>query len=292
MIISHIIGGLGNQMFQYATARALSLKRGTPLFLDVQDFAGYKLHNGYELDRIFALEASLASRSELKAVLGWRAYSIIRRRLFRNDLIKFRGAHLFVDTQFKSWREIHAVPDNCYLMGNWQTEKYFDEYRQTILNDFTFIKQLDGLNLKVADAIKTTNAISLHVRRGDYVSNASSLAFHGVCSLEYYRKAIEFMVNSVHNPTFFIFSDDMQWVRENITLEYPCTFVDFNTGSNSYNDMHLMSLCKHHIIANSSFSWWGAWLNRSERKIVIAPQQWFAADFDSSNIIPSEWIKL
>lgn len=292
MIISHIIGGLGNQMFQYAAARALSLKKGVPLYLDVQDFSGYSLHNGYELNRIFALGAQLASKRELRYVLGWRAFSVIRRRLFRNDLAKLRGNKLFVDTQFKSWREINRVPDNCYLMGNWQTEKYFDEYREIILKDFTFLNELSEVNQNIAEKIKSTNSVSLHVRRGDYVSNATSLAFHGVCSLDYYRKAIELVVKTVNNPTFYIFSDDMQWVRENIKLEHPCFYVDFNKGSESYNDMHLMSLCKHHIIANSSFSWWGAWLNRDEDKIVIAPQQWFVADFDSSDIIPNKWIKL
>lgn len=112
MVISHIIGGLGNQMFQYAAARALSLKKGVSLHLDVQDFSGYSLHNGYELDRVFALDVQLAGRREIGSVLGWRAFSSIRRRLFRSDLAKLRGGNLFVDTQFKSWSEINSVPDN------------------------------------------------------------------------------------------------------------------------------------------------------------------------------------
>ena len=292
MIISHIIGGLGNQMFQYASGRALSLERGVPFKLDTQDFEGYALHNGFELDRIFEVQAPLAEESDIKSVLGWRAHPLFRRRLFRKQLEILRGSRLFVDTQFSSWREIAEVPDHCYLMGNWQTEMYFKKHEETIRSDLSFKRPLVDKNRTVADQIGDSVAVSLHVRRGDIAANPASLAFHGLCSLEYYKRAVDHITARVANPEFYIFSDDMPWVKENISISHPCHYIDHNKGSESYNDMHLMSLCRHHIIANSSFSWWGAWLNPKEEKIVVAPALWFSAEFDSSDIIPSNWVKL
>lgn len=292
MIISYIIGGLGNQMFQYAVGRALALERGVPFRVDIQGFATYALHNGYELDRLFNIKAQTASNDDLRTVLGWRSCSFVRRQLFRQQMIKFRGPRLFVDTQFNSWRQIVEVPDNCYLMGNWQTENYFEKAEEIIRADFSFRLPAYGRNAELAETISNSTAVSLHVRRGDIAANPSSLAFHGLCSLDYYRRAIEYVTARVANPTFYVFSDDIPWARENLRLDHPCHYIDHNHGAESYNDMRLMSLCRHHIIANSSFSWWGAWLNQQRDKIVVAPKRWFAADFDSSDIVPDAWIKM
>jgi hypothetical protein len=292
MIISHLIGGLGNQMFQYAAARALSLKRNVPLYLDVQDFNGYALHNGYELNDVFNINTQLAGNAELKGVLGWRACSPIRKKLYRPQLSKFRGKRMVVDTQFSSWRQLNEMPNDCYLMGNWQTEHYFNDCQEVIRADFSFRLPSTSINAALKEQINNVMAISLHVRRGDYLANPSSLAFHGLCSLDYYRRAISYISDRVVNPVFYIFSDDIPWVRENLSIEFPCHYVDHNNGDQSYNDMRLMSLCQHHIIANSSFSWWGAWLNPSIDKIVIAPSQWVLSDFDTSDIVPSSWVKL
>lgn len=292
MFISHIIGGLGNQMFQYASGRALSLDREVPHRVDTQDFEGYALHNGYELNRVFNINPQSASHSDLRSVLGWRSPSFIRRRLFRDDMVWLRGPNLIVDTQLASWTELSDVPDDCYLMGNWQTEKYFQNAEETIRSDFSFKTPLIGKNKEIADRMLGRQAVSLHVRRGDMAKNATSLAFHGLCTLEYYQRAVEYVISRIAQPEFFIFSDDIPWAKNNIKLEHPCHFVDFNAGSESYNDMHLMSLCRHHIIANSSFSWWGAWLNPGKDKIVVAPQRWFAVEYDALNIVPPGWIKL
>ena len=289
MIISHLIGGLGNQMFQYAASRALSLERDERLYLDVQDFKDYALHNGYELSRVFNVNTQLAGNMELKKVLGWRAYSPIRRKLYRPQLSKLRGKYMFVDTQFSSWHQINETPNDCYLMGNWQSEHFFENFVETIRDDFSFRLPPTGLNAVLAEKIDNDVAISLHVRRGDYVSNPSSLAFHGLCSVEYYRRAANYIASRVSNPVFYIFSDDISWARNNLLLGYPCYYVDHNKAGESYNDMRLMSLCKHHIIANSSFSWWGAWLNKRTDKIVVAPQCWVLSDFDTSDLIPVSW---
>lgn len=292
MIISHLIGGLGNQMFQYAASRALSIERDVPLYLDIQDFQSYALHNGYELERVFNISTPLAGDTELKKVLGWRAHTPVRKKLYRPQLARFRGHHLFVDTQFSSWRQIERVPNDCYLMGHWQTEQYFLKYQKTIRADFSFRHPPIGRNAELVAQVNNSMAVSLHVRRGDYVANPTSLAFHGLCSLDYYHHAIEYIVSRVTNPMFYVFSDDIGWVRDNLKIDHPCHYVDHNGGKESYNDMRLMSLCRHHIIANSSFSWWGAWLNSRADKIVVAPQRWVQSDFDTSDIVPSSWIKI
>jgi len=292
MIIAHLIGGLGNQMFQYAASRALSLKRNLPLYLDVQDFKDYALHNGYELSRVFNLNTKIAGKSELKEVLGWRRYTSIRKKLYRPQLSKFRGMRMFVDTQFFSWHQINEVPNSCYLMGNWQTEQYFKDFQAEIRADFSFKIPPVGCNVSLIKSISNEMAVSLHVRRGDYVANPSTLAFHGLCPQDYYQRAIEYISANIVDPVFYIFSDDISWARENLNLKHPCHYVDHNKGDESYNDMRLMSLCKHHIIANSSFSWWGAWLNPMPEKIVIAPQKWVISNFDTSDIVPIDWIKI
>lgn len=292
MIISHMIGGLGNQMFQYAAGRALSLARGAPLRLDTQDFEGYTLHNGFELHRIFDIDAQVADRKDVRQVLGWRAFDPLRRKLFHQRFLRFRGESLFVDSLSNQLYDFADMPGACYLMGNWQSERYFAQVADTIRANFSFKVLPSGRNAELADLIGKTTAVSLHVRRGDIASNPASLAVHGLCSLDYYRRAIEYVTAKVAKPEFVIFSDDIAWVRENLHVDYPCHYVDHNMGLESYNDMRLMSLCHHHIIANSSFSWWGAWLNPNMDKIVVAPQRWFAANYDSSDIVPSSWIQM
>jgi Glycosyl transferase family 11 len=279
-------------MFQYAASRALSLTRGVPLRLDTQDFDGYTLHNGFELHRIFNIDAQLANALDVRQVLGWRAFSPLRRKLFHQRFVSFRGKNLFVDSLFNHRYHLADMPDLCYLMGNWQSERYFAQVADTIRADFSFKALPSGRNAVLAELIGNTTAVSLHVRRGDIASNPASLAVHGLCSLEYYRQAIDYVATRLAKPEFVIFSDDMAWVRENLHVDYSCHYVDHNKGLESYNDMRLMSLCHHHIIANSSFSWWGAWLNPNRAKIVVAPQRWFAANYDSSDIVPSSWIQM
>ena len=199
---------------------------------------------------------------------------------------------MFVDSLSNHRYHLVDMPDTCYLMGNWQSERYFAQVADTIRADFSFKALPSGRNAELADLIGKTTAVSLHVRRGDIASNPASLAVHGLCSLDYYRRAIEYVATRVAKPEFVIFSDDMAWVLENLHVDYPCHYVDHNKGLESYNDMRLMSLCHHHIIANSSFSWWGAWLNPDRDKIVVAPQCWFAANYDSSDIVPASWAQM
>ena len=293
MIISKIIGGLGNQMFQYATGRAVSSRLSTPLHLDVSGFTGYKLHQGFELTRVFACDPELATAAEVRNLLGWRASAFAQRILPHIDARWIRRGNLVIEPHHHYWPEINTIRDNVYLSGYWQSERYFRDISETIRADFTFRQPLSEFNAELADEILHRNAVSVHVRRGDYVTDPKTNAVLGVCSLDYYRAAISHMSEHLESPEFFVFSDDISWVKENLQFGFPYTFVDHNRGQESYNDMRLMSLCSHHIIANSSFSWWGAWLNPRVEKIVIAPKKWFSdTNRARRDLIPSDWLEI
>lgn len=292
MIITKIIGGLGNQMFQYAAGRALSLRNNTDLALDVSGFKNYKLHQGFEFPRLFNQHYAIATQTDIFKMLGWQTPSLVRRVLARKQFASLRHASFIAEPHYQYWSGINNTPKNCYLSGYWQSEKYFGDVSAQIREDFTFVLPLEGKNAELSERIVESNAISLHIRRGDYVSNQQTTATHGLCSIDYYQEAIRYIAERVQDPQFFVFSDDIAWVRDNLKIDFPHHYVDHNSGAQSYNDMRLMSLCQHHIIANSSFSWWGAWLNPSVAKIVIAPKKWFVTDTDTSDLYPSGWITL
>ncbi len=292
MVISNIIGGLGNQMFQYAAGRALALRQGTDYFLDISGFGNYGLHQGFELQRIFSCPAKIASRSDVKNMLGWQSSPWIRRILSQPAFASLRRKELLVEPHFRYWAEINAAPANSYLLGYWQSEKYFEDRAAIISSDFTFRRPLDKRNEEIISLINQCNAVSLHVRRGDYAKNPKTLAVLGLCSLAYYHAAVKYVADRIESPHFFIFSDDIEWVMENLRMDFPCEFIDHNKGKESYRDMQLMSLCRHHITANSSFSWWGAWLNPSTDKIVIVPRKWFTNGNSVEDLFPQTWVKL
>jgi hypothetical protein len=292
MIISNIIGGLGNQMFQYAFGRARSLELGVQLKLCTANFKDYKLHQGFELARIFSAAFSMVSEEDFNRMLGWRRFPISQRVLARPLASFLRGKHLIIEPHFAFWPDSASVADDSFLMGYWQSEKYFSPYAQVIRKDFAFATHLSGSNLQLANRIEAVNSVSLHVRRGDYVTDPRTRAIIQVCDLQYYEVAVTRIANDVIAPEFFVFSDDIEWAAANLKLPGPSTFICHNVGNDSYIDMRLMSLCKHHIIANSSFSWWGAWLNPSNNKIVIAPKRWFVDESMATDIYPDKWLQL
>jgi hypothetical protein len=293
LIIARIIGGLGNQMFQYAAARALALARGQQLLLDVSGYDDYRLHHGFELRRVFRCQPELAGRDDVRKILGWRAAPLARRLLSRRALAGLRGRAFIVEPHFHYWPGIRAVPEAAYLQGYWQSEKYFAQAAAEIRADFAFRQPMSEANAAWAERIGRRNAVSLHVRRGDYLLDPKTQALLGACSPEYYLKAVGHIAARVAAPEFFVFSDDIAWARDNLDIGFPCHCIDHNRGAESYNDMRLMSLCRHHILANSSFSWWGAWLNPRTDKIVVAPRRWFAADgVCSDDLVPEEWVRL
>lgn len=268
MIVVRLIGGLGNQLFQYALGRTVALRHGTELKLDVWHFGEYKLH-AYALSAL-QITAGIAYPPEMAGM----------------PEVKEPYLH-FVP-------EMLEVPDGTYLKGYWTTEKYFLPIRDHLLAEFQVRTPLQGRDLLVAERMRRTESVSLHIRRSDYVAGTYSDQILEPCPLDYYDRAVSALTRQVQNPEFFIFSDDPGWVREHLKLPYPMTMVDHNTAETNYEDLRLMSLCRHNIIANSTFSWWGAWLNRHAEKVVIGPSKWFThrARNTDKDIVSDAWIRV
>lgn len=279
-------------MFQYAAGRALSLANDTSLKLDISNFKGYQLHQGFELERVFNCRAELANGADIQGVLGWQNSPMVRKVLLRNRMSRFRSKHFVLEPHFSYWGGLRNVPSDCYIMGYWQSEKYFLEAAVHIRSDFVFRCPMSAQNSELAEQIKQEKSVSLHVRRGDYVSSPQTNATHGVCSIDYYNMAIQYVKERLEGSCFFVFSDDIEWVKANLKIDSPCIYVDHNRGLESYNDMRLMALCQHHIIANSSFSWWGAWLSSHSEQIVVAPKRWFANDTNIQDLHAPDWVPL
>lgn len=293
-IIVRIHGGLSNQLFQYALGRALSSKTQKELFLTWVPFA--KDPWEYCLP-YFNIKGKMAKDSYLFGFVGLRK----RQKLFDNlyHYTKRLKLHRVLFPFYHVEKAFHFDPNileknGGYFEGFWQTEKYFKNIEDDIRKEITLIKPLSGYSQKIMEMIRNSSAVSLHVRRGDYITRPDAAVFHGTCSLEYYKNAIEHISKKVSLPHFFLFSDDPEWTRENFKwLPFPFTCVK-NPSEKNYEDLILMSSCKHHIIANSSFSWWGAWLNSRKDKIVIAPEKWFAnaPKNDTRDLLPETWIKM
>ncbi|MCF7817351.1 MAG: alpha-1,2-fucosyltransferase [Kiritimatiellales bacterium] len=277
MIVVRITGGLGNQMFQYAFARALQ-SRGKNVIVQWHGHRTKSRHNGWELDTVFKNPLSdkikMANRSSILNAAAWFMRKTDRRREPKN--IGFSP---------------ECLDATCgYLDGYWQTEKYFADIDHTIREDFQF-KSLEGeKNIQLQERIASEPCVSVHVRRGDYL-NHSDLS--GVCGTDYYNKAFLRLDEEHPGCTPIVFSDDIPFCRELFGARKP-VFVGWNQHENSWMDMALMGLCKHHIIANSSFSWWGAWLAPSQKGVVVAPSRWYADAGETANphICPDNWIKL
>lgn len=291
MIVSRLIGGLGNQMFQYATGRALALKRNEEFFVDIIDFENYTLHNGYALDKPFRMRPSVANEKLIKENFGWKFSHSFRCMQPRLRLSRLTPQYID-EPHFQHWPGLSLSPTPCYISGYWQSEKYFLQFEETIRSDFAFLPFSSVMNEEISKKIFDSKSVAIHIRRGDYANDQKTSSVHGLCSIDYYQHAIAKIKEFVPKPHFFFFSDDIQWAKENLPVDDPHEFVSNNQGAESYNDMHLMSLCKHNIIANSSFSWWGAWLNSSSEKLVIAPKQWFSAPTATADLLPNDWICL
>lgn len=291
LLIGDICGGLGNQMFQYAAYKSLCITTSRDLVLAIDSFQDYPLYNGYELERVFGIKAKLADRN-ISEYLGLFSNTKIRKLL--RKLPKFFRPKWFICEPTVSFSSNNKIQHpKVYAHGYWQGEKFFSSHQGLIRNEFEFTKPLPQALAPMAKQIVGVNSISIHVRRGDYVSNSKANKFHGLCTIEYYKKAVNLMNQHVSEPFYFIFTDDPVWAKETITpILKNVMLVEGNVGPNSYVDMQLMSLCKHNIIANSTFSWWGAWLNKNKEKTVIAPSRWFVDKKNHEVIVPSSWVKL
>ena len=296
MIICNIQGGLGNQMFQYAMGLSLALDANQEIKFSVDSLLHYGAHNGFELSRVFNLKIPTANKEDLENILGsLRSQVILRRILSLKFAHIFRGQKFFAENSKGNYSELLLRLDgDLYLQGYWQSEEYFSKNAEHIRKVFNFPGEMSGKNLELLHQFQECDAVSIHVRRGDYARNPKALKTHGLCSLEYYDSAIHSIQNRVKNPHYYVFTDDADWVAATLLGKYPnMSVINHNTALNSFYDMRLMSVCKHHIIANSSFSWWGAWLNSSNEKIVIAPRQWFVDKRRNAGyLLPSSWERM
>ncbi len=287
MIIVKLIGGLGNQLFQYALGRSLAYLNKTELKLDITNFESYEPHS-YNL-KYFNILENLTTKKE---VGRFKKYKKKNGKIWflYNRFVADKSKYV-QEQRFDFDPSILDIKADAYLDGYWQTEKYFKEIEDDLRKELTLKKPLSSYSKSIGDEISKTNAVSLHVRRGNLVTNPIYTAFHGFCSPEYYQNAIELIAKRVSSPHFFIFSDDYEWVVENFkSLQYPFTCIK-NGDDKNYEDLILMSMCKHNIIANSSFSWWGAWLNPKKNKIVVAPKKWSNAPKNNTkDLLPDGWI--
>jgi hypothetical protein len=290
------MGGLGNQMFQYAVARRLAHVHNTQVKFDLSWFAHQsESTRHYELDR-FRLKQSFITNSD--RVRFPKAPITKISRIFKAIQSKFQTLgpyQLILEKSLAFDPRILSLPDNIALMGYWQSYRYFNDIRSIIIEDFSLTESLTAQDMAIVDKIEKVPSVAIHIRRGDYVNSPKTSSVHGCCSAAYYQRAMEYISQRIERPHFFVFSDDMGWAKQNIQTRHQITFVDHNWPDYGRRDMTLMRLCKHNIIANSSFSWWAAWLNTSSKKIVIGPKKYYVnkvKNRHAKDLFPPNWVRL
>jgi len=329
MIIVRINGGLGNQLFQYAAARRLVHKHDTTLKLDISDLVNdfnyhiyglkyfnfkEKFSNTTDIIRYFPSEGLKRITSKLPGVglvnrlfykKLWDKPDSLKRRYCNYDP-NFKETISLLEGRVLSQRFFHFdpevldAPDNVYMTGSFISEKYFMDIKEIILEELTFKPEQSNVDIAVNKIINDTESVSIHIRRGEIVEESQNQPTYNFIHYDYYKKCINYIADNVKNPRFFVFSDDMDWVKTNFKIPFPTEYVDHNYDAIDYRvdsgadfqDMRLMSQCKHNIITNSSFSWWGAWLNRNNKKLVCAPKEFNRIwNFDNKDIVPDNWVK-
>ena len=269
LIIVKLLGGLGNQLFQYAAARRLSYKHNAVLKID-NSYFGKDESRAYNLSA-FNVKEEFATSEEIE-------------HLARHNVV--------IEKHFHFEPRILLLPDNVYMVGYWQSEKYFKDIEPIIRQELTVRIPQAGKNKEIATKIQKTQSVSLHIRRGDSVYSRRA-SYHGICSLRYYQRCVSCIAKRVSLAHFFIFSDDILWAKEHLHLSFPMTFVEHNDDLTNYEDLRLMSQCKHNVVANSTFSWWGAWLNSNMEKIVCVPKKWFRGwrpRTNTKDLFPHSWV--
>lgn len=300
MEIVSLSGGIGNQMFQYAFLLAKQ-KRNQKIKFTSSFFKYFaNVHNGFELNRVFTLSSNNENNNFFTSKIIWVASKIAilkNRKGYYKTIVFFLS---IIKALFIVFEEREGVYNAKALKkrkgfilywGYWQSENYFSSIRTDILKSFTFDQMMmSDKSASALSLIEKTNSISVHIRRGDYLHSDNLILFGNICTTEYYSNAINTAKEKIKDPVFFIFSNDIKWVKENLQIP-DSYYIDWNEKEDSWQDMFLMSKCKHNIIANSTFSWWGAWLNQNTQKIVISPDHFYNG-IDAPDLIPDSWIKI
>ena len=291
MIITRLNGGLGNQLFQYAMGRRAALHADLPYYIDIEKYKTCTLRK-FGL-KPFNIQAQIATHADNQQLHIYRKKDPIA--LLHAFLDKFRPLHkrrIIKEPSFRFQPDLLNIKSPVYIDGDWQSPKYFEDAGDTVRKDLELTVDLNDANQRMLQQIQNSpESLSIHIRRGDLVSDAHTNQTHGTTSLDYYDKALSELAKHLQNPIAFLFSDDHQWAQANLkTPGIKLIPVDHNPPELDFADLHLMSHCQHHIIANSTFSWWAAWLSRSENKKVYYPKAWFRAQHhDTSDLFPESW---
>ena len=284
MVIVRLKGGLGNQMFQYALGLKLR-SLGREVRFDLRDYRGEtEAAKRFQLP-LFGVSCPQAAEAELRRFgQGQSLAGRIERKLGR-------GAGKVYEEDLDAGYQPQVLEmTEAYLDGYWQTERYFRDIRGEVLRSFVFPALQEERNRRLLSRIRGSQAVSVHIRRGDYLAAGNAKVYQGICTLQYYQKAIEYLRKKMDSPLFFFFSDDPAWVRENF-CEPDMVLAEGNTAETAIWDMYLMTQCKANIVANSSFSWWGAWLNENSGKLVVSPARW-QANHEVLDFICDDWIRM
>lgn len=273
-IVTALHGGLGNQLFQYSVARALAHRLQVPLYLDTRFYKNNSFR-AYLLDKFNHTGKVLHNYEQLPEPVGWAKKAARTMGLISGtEIMKRIDGHESHAFDPRLWE----VSPGTFLHGWWFSERYFSDIGELLREELKFLEDASGENADLIERVAATHSVSVHIRRGDYVSNANVAAGMAKCSLDYYIRAANFIeARTARAPVFYVFSDDISWCRENLKLPGKMIFLDGNGEEHCHEDLRLMSQCKHHIIANSTFSWWGAWLNSNPKKIVVAPKRWITS---------------
>jgi hypothetical protein len=284
-------GGLGNQLFQYAFY--LAKKKISPdVYINTYSIQRERCHNGFELERLFGIKSD---NSSLKVRLVRKLLIFKKKKNYKTistillEAVKLTGVKIIQEKGCSVYNPEYLQSYEGFVLyfGFWQSPRYFDSFQDEIRNTFSFDKlQLSKKSNALLTILQSVESVSIHIRRGDFLTKMNNVT----CDNAYYMKAISLINSKIENPYFVFFSDEPEWVKENFPSSN-AVYVDWNRGIDSWQDMCLMSKCKHNIIANSTFSWWGAWLNENKEKIVIAPSE-FIRNTKTPHIYPIDWIIL
>jgi hypothetical protein len=288
MVIVKIYGGMANQLFQYAAGYALSLKKDVPLKLDLSYFSEENTDTKrlFELNK-FPIDYHLASQEEIDQIFKFRKLDYLW-----NKFLPVTNKRFYGEKSPVFYKNFFELGGNVYLRGYFQSEKYFMDCKQEIVDQFSFKVEMTNHVQLSLEKIKESVTISLHVRLGDYLEPSANSIMEPF-DLVYYKRAIDYMQMQFNKPRFLVFSDQIDIAKTLLDIDADLLFVDEALSKNAYEDFYLMQQCQHHIITNSTFSWWAAYLNQQPHKKVVAPQKWYKKHFgDATDLYPNNWVVL
>ncbi len=299
MVTVFFRGGLGNQLFQYAAGLSFAQRNNTGTIFDIVHVndrfprANFT-YRTFDLPEVFAIEPSYTRLSVVSSKIKIPGVWLGLDLFFMNLAQALGSSKMVYENEKKGFDgEAFEARGNLILYGRWENENYFKGIEAVLREKLRFRNRLTGGAVRLAEEIEKANSVSIHIRRGDFVESNKVKGLMAVVGSDYYAKAIAHIKKNVSRPHFFIFSNDIEWCKQNFRVDAPTTYVEpQDAGPHGAFDLELMSRCKHNIIANSTFSWWGAWLNINPGKIVVAPSRWFADPSMPADIVPRAWVRM